>query len=66
MKNLKIIGLYKGYLDNKSNSKINSNHSSKNNIPIRKINNINENTVKSPSVNEHFLNKIRPNSGNEK
>ena len=52
--------------NNKSNSKINSNHSSKNNIPIRKINNINENTVKSPSVNEHFLNKIRPNSGNEK
>ena len=47
-------------INNKSNNKINNNHSSKNNIPIRKINNIHENAFKSPSANEQFISKIKP------
>ena len=49
----------------KSINKLNNNYSNKNNAPKRKINNINENFIKSPSANEHFFNKIKSGSINE-
>ena len=46
----------------KTNNKYNNNYIYKSYIPNRKINRVNENTKKSPSINENNCNKIKSNS----